>query len=422
MLRRTFLVILAILGCVLPGIARGQIETFNVIPAFAPKGPSSPGWTGYVTNALTGIKAGGATVGDRGTSPDGYEAVTSMLRPAEMIYTDYPSWQGSADPSTRYASFDPVFQAENGNRIHFGLHIVTEDGETFALDQLDWSLNSDDDEHYFDQAGTFAGQNYSPTRIGINYGADMMEGGGDDIVYDNGEAGTNEIHEFIYVGVGDGFNASPVPGFEQPDDQGEINEVLRLLLDGCSADECEVNLTATYTLNDPDIPHPVLGSGSVAILIQAGLGGDFSHDGIIDCDDADLLTQAVASGDNDIIYDLTNDGLVNFHDLLEWVDEVRHTYLGDANCDGEFNSTDLVKVFQKAKYETGLPAVWSSGDWNGDGLFDSGDLVVAFQQGGYEKGPRWVDAEVVPEPGSVVLTLIGILVFAFNRQRSSTVG
>ena len=65
---------------------------------------------------------------------------------------------------------------------------------------------------------------------------------------------------------------------------------------------------------------------------------------------------------------------------------------GDANGDGEFNSSDLVDTFQAGKYERGIDATWQEGDWNRDGRFDSSDLVAAFQanangQGIYETGP-----------------------------------
>lgn len=56
---------------------------------------------------------------------------------------------------------------------------------------------------------------------------------------------------------------------------------------------------------------------------------------------------------------------------------------GDANCDGRFDSSDLIKVFQAGKYEQGTAADWSEGDWNGDGMFDSSDLIAAMIAGGY---------------------------------------
>lgn len=61
--------------------------------------------------------------------------------------------------------------------------------------------------------------------------------------------------------------------------------------------------------------------------------------------------------------------------------------VGDANCDGYFNSSDLVTVFQAGKYENNrlANAAFSEGDWNRDGYFNSSDLVLAFRVGRYEQ-------------------------------------
>ncbi|MEZ6119790.1 MAG: hypothetical protein R3C28_24930 [Pirellulaceae bacterium] len=66
------------------------------------------------------------------------------------------------------------------------------------------------------------------------------------------------------------------------------------------------------------------------------------------------------------------------------------TGAGDANLDGLFDSSDLVRIFQEGQYEDGITgnSTWRSGDWNGDGEFDTSDLVTAFQLGWYEQGPR----------------------------------
>ncbi|MEZ6116301.1 MAG: hypothetical protein R3C28_06980 [Pirellulaceae bacterium] len=96
------------------------------------------------------------------------------------------------------------------------------------------------------------------------------------------------------------------------------------------------------------------------------------------------------------------------------------TYFGDANLDREFNSSDLVTVFESGLYETGTLASWSSGDWNGDGEFNSADFVVAFEDGGYEQGPR--NVVTVPEPHAnwlVVVGLFAILLQLRNCQQRS---
>jgi hypothetical protein len=382
---------------------QAEILKFDVVPAFAPNGPVSPSWLPYVTNALTGIEADGAEIGDRLVSPEAYEPVTGPVPPFEMIYTEFPSWRGLADPTG-------AFSGEMGNRVHFGLHLVAAPTTPFSLSQLEWSLDSDDIDNYFDQSDSFADANYSPTRIGIHYGTDGQRGGGDDIVYDNGELGTNEIHEFVYVGVGDGF----VVGDTGPlTNQEEIDDVLRTMLEGAGGGE--VKFTGTYTLNDPDSTNPVIASGIVKIRVDFGFGGDFSRRGGIDCPDADLLTPQVASGANDILFDVTGDGLVNFDDIDHWVHDIAGTHFGDANCDKAFSTGDLVKLFQAGKYETGQPAVWSEGDFNGNGTFGTEDLVVAFIDGGFDPNAA---VSPVPEPGSVILLLIGSIMLVRSRRKA----
>ena len=76
------------------------------------------------------------------------------------------------------------------------------------------------------------------------------------------------------------------------------------------------------------------------------------------------------------------------------------TLYGDANLDGEFNSRDLVEVFQAGKYETPQAADWSEGDWNLDGQFDSQDLIAALQRGTYSLSAAAAEI-AIPFKGSI---------------------
>ena len=122
--------------------------------------------------------------------------------------------------------------------------------------------------------------------------------------------------------------------------------------------------------------------------------------------------------------DLTGDSAVDVQDLRFWVNdsEIAFTYFGDSNLDGEFNSGDLISVFQAGEYEDGIPlnSGWATGDWNGDAEFDSGDLVLAFQDGGYEQGPRKT-ISVAPEPTTFVMLMTCILLMV-ARHRCRTLG
>lgn len=132
--------------------------------------------------------------------------------------------------------------------------------------------------------------------------------------------------------------------------------------------------------------------------------GDFNNDGVLDLADIDMLTMESASGANNAAFDLTGDGSVNFDDVSMWAKDstIGNTWIGDANLDGQFDSTDFVKVFTDGKYDTEQAAVWSEGDWNGDGIFNSSDFVAAFTDGGYVAGAR-----AVPEPAGAMLMLLG---------------
>jgi polyhydroxybutyrate depolymerase len=152
-------------------------------------------------------------------------------------------------------------------------------------------------------------------------------------------------------------------------------------------------------------------------LAVAVAPGDFNGDGQLDVADIDALTVAVRGGSHPAEYDLNRDMRVDQDDRVAWVNEIRRTYFGDANLDGQFNSTDLIDVFGAGQYEDGVPdnSAWTTGDWDGTGDFDSADFVTAFQSAGYEVGPRGARA-AVPEPEGVLLPLCAIAAIVQRRR------
>jgi uncharacterized protein YjbI with pentapeptide repeats len=161
--------------------------------------------------------------------------------------------------------------------------------------------------------------------------------------------------------------------------------------------------------------------------------GDFNANDVLDVADIEMLEQRIRrsllpSWLPDAMFDVNSDGSVDQDDMRGWVMNLKHTWLGDANLDGEFDSADLVLVFEAGQYETterfswgGIanPATWSTGDWNTDGEFTSSDLVLAFQDGGYEAGPR-ATVVAVPEPGGFfppIVGLCGLLSVACVRRK-----
>ncbi len=155
--------------------------------------------------------------------------------------------------------------------------------------------------------------------------------------------------------------------------------------------------------------HP-LSEEEIAAIIGDTMPGDYNNNGELDVEDLDLQAAAIFAGDNPPEFDLNGDGVVDFNgDRIMWLHDLKVTWVGDADLNGLFDSSDFVAVFVEGKYETGEAAGWASGDWNADLVFDSGDFVAAFVDGGYEAGEFPGAVQAVPEPSSVVLTLLGLL-------------
>ena len=164
----------------------------------------------------------------------------------------------------------------------------------------------------------------------------------------------------------------------------------------------------TGALDDVRIYEGALTAEEILMLVEGGdiggLPGDFNSNQDLDADDIELLSAEVRAGTNSAGFELSGDQLVDGADRSVWIKDLKNTYFGDSNLDGEFNSTDFVVVFSAGEYEDADPgnSTWAEGDWNGDGDFNSSDFVTAFSDGGYEKGPRPA-AQAVPEPSGFVL-------------------
>jgi Tol biopolymer transport system component len=142
--------------------------------------------------------------------------------------------------------------------------------------------------------------------------------------------------------------------------------------------------------------------------MSARAPGEFNGDNELTVDDIDLLSSQVRRGSSFPQFDLNADGNFTQADRDVWVKELKGTWFGDANLDGEFNSSDLTMVFAEGKYETLEAAGWAEGDWDGSGRFDTGDLIKAFADGGYEQGPA---PAAVPEPSTWLLAIFAMASF-----------
>ncbi len=146
------------------------------------------------------------------------------------------------------------------------------------------------------------------------------------------------------------------------------------------------------------------------------LVGDFDESGVLDLPDVNMLSADIGTGGGDPKFDITGDGAVDGADLSMWVKDLRKTWFGDANLDGEFSTDDLITALQAGKYEVDEAATWDQGDWNADLRFDTNDLITALQDGGFEQGPVQA-VSAVPEPSSLILLLSAISFVVLGRRR-----
>ena len=146
--------------------------------------------------------------------------------------------------------------------------------------------------------------------------------------------------------------------------------------------------------------------------------GDFNGDGSFDCVDIDSLVARIASGTNDIAFDLTADGFVNGNDLTAWraaagianLPSMNPYREGDANLDGVVDGSDF-GIWNAAKFTT--LAAWCSGDFNADGFIDGSDF-------GIWNGNKFTSsdsASVVPEPTSGLLILVGLVTLLGGNRK-----
>jgi hypothetical protein len=161
------------------------------------------------------------------------------------------------------------------------------------------------------------------------------------------------------------------------------------------------------------------------LRFEASPVGDFDAGGSLDVADVEALIDKIRgihrskSFSSGRMFDVNVDGRIDNDDLGYWVNDVKQTGFGDANLDGQFNSGDLIDVFQTSGFEDGIAgnATWSSGDWDADGEFTTSDLLLAFQEGVYEQNAVG-SIHAVPEPSAIALSVaatIGALMLIRRR-------
>ncbi|MCA9150462.1 MAG: hypothetical protein KDA92_14225 [Planctomycetales bacterium] len=126
----------------------------------------------------------------------------------------------------------------------------------------------------------------------------------------------------------------------------------------------------------------------------------------------------------DAAFDYNNDGIVDLTDLAQYIQTEFRSTVGDANLDGNFDSSDMVAIFRAGQFEDTMAgnSTWLTGDWNCDGEFTTSDLVSAFRWGNYESNGPPLSQSVKTAAASSALKDQASAILAMSpsqRQRKS---
>jgi hypothetical protein len=277
-----------------PGSAAGDRPAarfgirIEVVAASGPNGFSSPYFGAWAANVIDALTANRPRAGDPAL-PSFYREIRRVVPANEVLVTGFPSWNGRALPAA-------PFDREHGRRLHFNLHadgsaragphVVR--GTRFAIAWLTGTAEGDgalplpnEDFGGDEQRLGFAfGKDwgipyeYSPQRVGIDYGPDGVKGTADDEVVTGGPD-TRLVDELFMRGSGDAFavydDANFPPGgvvSSQADLQAKLDYALARMPVGS-------HVTATYTIA---VPGGATYQGSATVRIGPPRGEDDGED------------------------------------------------------------------------------------------------------------------------------------------------
>lgn len=155
-------------------------------------------------------------------------------------------------------------------------------------------------------------------------------------------------------------------------------------------------------------------------MVVSVVAGDFEPDDDSDDIDIDLIGAAIVAGSNNLLYDVTGDGVVDTADrnlvILSFVERTggNGTMFGDINRDGHVDAGDYTLWADNFGPGTG----WASGDLNGNAETEAGDYTLWADNFG--TGPNdapGLSPVAVPEPATMMLLAVGGFAAVVRRRR-----
>jgi hypothetical protein len=165
-------------------VSYGNTATIQIYGSASPNNSSSPAtttYTDYAANAIQSVVYG-ASEGDRNIDPSAF-TTTNAVVPSDIITTTGTnSWRGDFAPTGAFAN-------EQGGRLTIIIDIVK---TGLQLNLADLSVTRSSADAAFNVTNTYVSFD-GLTRFGLNYGADGVRGGVDDVLITSGNSLVDEI-------------------------------------------------------------------------------------------------------------------------------------------------------------------------------------------------------------------------------------
>ena len=335
---------------------------------------------------------------------------------------DFDGNVGSADQTVQLANWTGASMLGEGERMLFIDGDTDFDGDIDTADQTilarNWTGamagNADDGEHAkliydpptghvtLDATDTTSGKirsfaigNAKATDWYMEEITDVKDMRPENAQFPFSDTGTNTDGEDLQIGQSDasGNGAGPIIN---------LGEILPPDFEFGDVESLSEYLTLAEYASD-------LGVGGALRLIVRG-EGDFNGDRELTVEDIDLLTAEIQKDEPRFWFDIDGNEIVDSGDISAWV-ELRGTFVGDADLDGQVNAADLNAL--ALNWQADDATSWVQGDFNGDGLVnatDLNDLALNWRSGSGK-------ASAVPEPSSGwLLAMVGLVTLVGCRR------
>ena len=155
------------------------------------------------------------------------------------------------------------------------------------------------------------------------------------------------------------------------------------------------------------------------VAADTNIPGDLNYNGELDLGDLNIMTQNVALMPTDghefseaqLRLDMNGDQSVDVSDVHHWVTDLKSTFVGDTNLDGEVRFDDFLAL--SANF--GQAGGWAEGDFDSNGRVDFPDFLALSTNFGVTAE---ASAASVPEPAGLTVAVFGLLgLIGFRRRR-----